>query len=68
MTLYSSGCPKCNMLKSILDRKKVEYKIEDNKEVYIPIAEANHINSMPFAEVDGEVLDCDQLQQYVKNI
>jgi len=30
ITLFSTNCPKCNVLKTKLDQKKIEYSIETN--------------------------------------
>lgn len=65
MILYSSGCPKCKMIKSILDRKKIEYELVDDESIYIPVAEANKIKTMPFAELNGDILNCEDLQKYL---
>lgn len=63
---YTSHCVKCKMLKSIMDKKMIEYKEIDDESIYIPIADTNNIMSMPFAEINGEILDTKKLQEYIK--
>ena len=65
MKYYTSHCPKCKVLKTLTDNKKIEYTEIDNEDIYIPIAESNGIMSMPFAEIDGQILDTKQLQKYI---
>jgi len=65
VTLYTNYCPKCNMLKKLMDDKGVEYNIIDDESVFMPIADKNNILSMPFAEVDGNILNTKELQKHI---
>jgi len=65
---YTSHCPKCKMLKQIMDKKKIEYVEIDDEDVYMPIAEGNGIMSMPFANIDGFIYDTKQLQNYITEV
>ena len=62
---YTSHCPKCNMLLSLMDNKKIKYEIIDDDEIYLPIADRNNIMTMPFAEVNGKIINADELQIYI---
>lgn len=64
--LYTSHCPVCMMIENILKTKGIEYKVEDKEETYMPIAEENHIRSMPFAKVNGEIMNTQKLQEILK--
>lgn len=64
---YSSHCPKCLMLEKIMRDKKIEFELIDNEKVYLEIADAHSILSMPFAEIDGVILNTTQLQSYISN-
>jgi hypothetical protein len=43
LVLFSTGCPKCTILKKKLDSKNIKYEVTDNLE---PLVE-NHIMSIP---------------------
>jgi hypothetical protein len=53
------------MLKKLMDDKGVEYNIIDDESVFMPIADKNNILSMPFAEVDGNILNTKELQKHI---
>ena len=67
IVLYSSHCPKCDMIEKILKEKGINFILEEDENVYLPLAEENGIDSMPFAEVDGKIFDIKDLQEYIKN-
>lgn len=63
--LYSNHCPKCNMIKKLLDNKNIAYEIIDNEDIFMPIAVDNKISSMPFADINGDILNTKQLQEFI---
>lgn len=63
--LYSSHCPQCMIIEQMMNKNKIEFEVIDDEDVYIPIAEQNNISSMPFADVDGVVLDIKGLRDYI---
>lgn len=65
---YSSHCPKCIVLENLMKQKGIEYKYIDNSNIYMPIAEENNIMSMPFAKVDGKILNTKELQNYIMEV
>ena len=64
--LYTSHCPVCSMIETIFKNKNINYIIEDREDIYMPIAEENHIKSMPFAKIDGEIMNIKQIQELLK--
>ena len=64
--LYTSHCPVCMMIENILKTKGINYSVEDKEETYMPIAEENGITSMPFAMVNGEIMNTKKLQEILK--
>ena len=64
--LYTSHCPVCLMIENILKNKKIEYTVEDKEDIYMPLAEENHIRSMPFAKINGEIMNIKQIQELLK--
>lgn len=51
--LYSTGCPKCKVLKAKLDSKEISYDIISDTSVMIN----KGIETVPVLEVDGNVMD-----------
>ncbi len=62
---YTSHCPKCKVLKKLMDDKKIEYEEIDDENIYLEIANKNNIISMPFAEIDERVVNTKELQNYI---
>ena len=62
---YTSHCPRCKILKMLMDNNGMEYIEIDDENVYMPIAKENKILSMPFAEIDGIVYGSKELQKYI---
>lgn len=62
---YTSHCPRCKVLKMLMDNNGMEYIEIDDDNVYMPIAKENKIFSMPFAEIDGVVYGSKELQKYI---
>lgn len=67
LKLYSSHCPKCDMIEKILNEKGITFELVDDEKVYLPIADKNNIDSMPFAEINGKIFNIKDLQEYIKN-
>ena len=51
--MYSTGCPKCNVLKSKLDSKSIPYFVVSD----VPSIIAKGITTVPVLEIDGRLLD-----------
>lgn len=51
IVLYSIGCPQCTVLKMKLDRKGIEYRLNDSVEEM----QALGITSAPVLSVNGEL-------------
>ena len=62
---FSSHCPRCKVLKSLMDREGITYEEVDDENIYMPIAKENKILSMPFADIDGVVYGSKELQKYI---
>lgn len=59
--LYSTGCPKCSVIKKKLDAKGIEYT--ENNDVDIMLALG--ISRVPVLSVDGELLSFVEANQWV---
>ena len=51
--LYTSGCPRCNILKERLDKARIDYEVEADPETMSSLG----ITTAPILNVGGEQLD-----------
>ena len=51
--MYSTGCPKCKVLQSKLESKKISYVVVSDVSSII----AKGITTVPVLEIDGKLLD-----------
>ena len=61
--LYSNGCPKCKVLKSKLERKKIEFTETDD----FSKLQSQGIQSLPIMEIDGEILTFVEANNWINN-
>lgn len=60
-TIYSTGCPKCNVLKAKMEQKGMEYtECQDVSEM-----ERMGIQSVPVLEADGQLLTFAEAIQFI---
>jgi len=52
ITLYSTGCPQCNVLKSKLDAKGIQYDINSSVDDMLALG----VMSAPVLKVDDQIL------------
>ncbi len=57
ITLYSTHCPKCQVLEQKLKQKNIEYTIEDDEIKVVDYGRNHNIKSAPLLDVDGEAYD-----------
>lgn len=50
IVLFSSGCPKCKVLKQKLDDRKIEYEVSEDFDELIE----QNLQTVPVLKVDGE--------------
>lgn len=61
IVLYTTHCPKCNVLTQKLDAKNVKYDVCDD----VDIMSEKGMMSVPYLEVDGEIFDFKQAVDWV---
>lgn len=61
--MYSTGCPKCNVLKSKLDGKNIQYVICDD----VSEMESLNIDHVPVLSVNGELFQFTDAVKWVNN-
>lgn len=59
--LYSTNCPKCNVLKKKLDSKSIQYIENHSVEEMLALG----ITQAPVLSVDGELLDFPRANEWV---
>lgn len=68
VTLYSTHCPKCQILEKKLNQKGINYKlVDDNKEV-VSFGKANKIMSAPILKVNEDVLDFSKANNWLNEV
>lgn len=63
ITLYSTGCPKCKVLKSKLEAKNVEFVENNSVEEMTELG----ITQVPVLSVGGVLMDFKQAVDWVNN-
>lgn len=63
IVLYSTGCPKCNVLKKKLDNLGIEYTVNSDRE----LMQMKGFNLLPVLEVDGIPMEFKRAIDWVNN-
>ena len=61
ITLYSTGCPRCNVLKQKLNSKNIEYTVVND----VDIMTEKGISTVPVLEVDNQLLQFKEAVDWV---
>ena len=61
VTLYSTGCPKCTILKKKLDDANIKYNIVTD----VDVMQEKGFMTLPMLEVDDEVIDFGKAVKWV---
>lgn len=61
VVLYSTHCPKCNILEQKLKQKNIEYTEVNDVEVML----GKGLNTVPWLEVNGEMMDFGKANEWV---
>lgn len=61
IVLYSNDCPRCKVLKSKLDSKKIEYEVTDN---FSDIIKAGFLTA-PVLKVDDKFMDFSKANEWI---
>lgn len=64
VTLYSTGCPVCTMLKMALDQAKIQYVINND----VDEMEKKGITSVPVLEVDGKMMNAGEAVRWLGEV
>lgn len=64
ITLFSTHCPKCNVLEKKLKAKNIEYEEVNDVEI---MKEKGYL-TVPILEVDGESMDFKKAVDWINNL
>lgn len=59
--LYSTNCPKCNVLEKKLQNKNIDFEICNDVDLMV----SKGIQQAPYLEVDGELMDFTKAVKWV---
>ena len=65
VVLYSTHCPKCNILEKKLTQKGINFTIVDDNSEVVKVGRANKIMSAPILKVDESVLDFSKANAWI---
>ena len=60
-TLFSTGCPKCQILEKKMAKKGIEYTEVNDIQQMLDM----DLKSVPWLEVDGQMMDFNQAIQWI---
>lgn len=60
-TLFSTGCPKCQILEKKLAQKGIEYVEVNDTQQMLDMG----LKSVPWLEVDGQMMDFNQANKWI---
>jgi glutaredoxin-related protein len=63
IVLYSTGCPKCGVLKRKLDSTGIQYDVVSDVDEMLKLG----MSSAPFLGVDGELLDFNKAMVWIRS-
>ena len=62
--LYSTGCPKCKVLKAKLDSKGIKYDVVDDVDEMLRLG----ISTVPCLGVDGKIMNFKESVDYINSL
>lgn len=63
ITLYSTHCPKCNVLEKKLDKKGIEFELNDKFDIQEMVNRG--ITTAPILEVDGNFMTFNEANKWL---
>lgn len=64
--LYSTHCPKCNVLEKKLTAKNLLFELIDDPDLVMDYAESHNTMQSPLLDVDGEMMDFSTAAKWVE--
>lgn len=66
LQLYTTHCPACEIIRTILDNNNIDYEIIDDEDKVFETAQKYNMTHMPFAVVDDKVLSSSEIKDYIQ--
>lgn len=63
ITLYSTHCPRCNILEKKMNEKGINYEVETDTDLMQKMG----FTSVPMLKVDEEIMDFPTANQWINN-
>lgn len=67
ITLYSTGCPKCKVLKLKLDSLKLNYDVIEDLQTVVAFGKEHNISAAPILQVDEDVYNFSDAIKWINN-
>ena len=64
IVLYSTGCPRCNVLETKLKNKGIDFEEINDTELMI----GKGFDSVPILEVDGNYMDFGKANEFINSL
>lgn len=64
--LYSTNCPKCKVVETLLNRAEAVFDIIDDVDKVVAFGEEQGITTAPILVVDDKILDFSDAVKYIK--
>lgn len=68
ITLYTTHCPKCNILESKLRSKNISFTIIDDSDEVVAFGRQVGIMAAPIVDNEGKILDFNRAITWLNNI
>ena len=64
IVLYSTGCPRCNVLETKLKNKGIDFEEVNDEDIMIN----NGFDTVPILEVDGNYMDFGKANEFINSL
>lgn len=62
--LYSTGCPKCQILETKLSQKNIDYEVNND----VDLMQEKGFTTLPMMDVDGEIMDFSSAVKWMNGV
>ena len=57
ITLWSTNCPKCNVIKKKLEQKGIKFDLVEDTDKVLEFGKLNKVMSAPILVIDDQIMD-----------
>lgn len=62
--LYSTGCPKCQILETKLSQKNIDYEVNND----VDLMQEKGFTTLPMLDIDGKIMDFGNAVKWVNGV